>query len=81
MTVEAKNYRLWRQLKGEATAIRQVVPLTPFIQNQIHKDVLWRRAGKGQQRVIQWDFVGAPPSTELRTLLTRWEINIIEDVP
>lgn len=50
------------------------VPLTPQIRTQVYKDVLWIRQGRfiGEDRLVQWDFAGAPPSDELATLLERW---------
>ena len=66
---EVKNYRIWLTINGEKT--RMEVPLTKEIKQQLTKDFFWRREGlrSGIDRVVQWDFVGAPPNKELRDFL------------
>ena len=55
------------------------VPLDKRILEEIHKDVLWRREGakRGINRIVQWEFAGAPPSEQLSAMLARWQINIV----
>jgi hypothetical protein len=68
---EVKNFR--RFLTRDGKTVRNFVPVTRDIQNEILKDKLWIREGAktGERRVVQWDFVGAPPNEDLEDLLQR----------
>ena len=78
MAVEGKNYLRFRRVGGRT--IRGEVPLTEQLRLQIHKDVLWMREGRqvGVERLIQWEFAGAPPSGELALLLQHWGIPYVQ---
>jgi hypothetical protein len=69
---EVKNYREWLTLPSGEKVKNQVTPSKQIL-DQIHKDKLWLREGKklGENRVIQWDFIGAGPSKELKDVLQR----------
>ncbi len=77
LAVEGKNYLAFRTVQGQA--IRGEVPLSGEIQTQILKDFLWMRAGRdvGQHRIVQWQFGGAPPASDLRESLLRRGFNIV----
>jgi hypothetical protein len=66
---EVKNYRVWITVEGEARL--HEVELTPTLRQQAERNFWWRREGLrlGEDRLVQWDFVGAPPSQELAELL------------
>jgi len=72
LRVEGKNYLKFKFVNGQAVAGE--VPLTAEIHTQIYKDVLWIREGRkiGENRVVQWDFGGAPPSRRLAEMLDFW---------
>jgi RHS repeat-associated protein len=69
---EVKNYQLWNAAEGRWNA----VPLSEELFTQAVKDAEWVKEGKviGQDRVVQWDFVGAPPSWELSNMLDHLNI-------
>jgi hypothetical protein len=63
---ENKNYLKWVTRNGQP--VLNEVQLTKELREQIDKDFLWRREGRRQgiDRRVQYDFIGAPPSAELR---------------
>jgi RHS repeat-associated protein len=69
---EVKNYRPWLT-DAAGNKVQNEVRLTPEMTEQILKDKLFIHEGRklGEHRVVQWDFVGAPPNAELRELLQR----------
>ena len=66
---EVKNYLVWITKGGVVQ--QHEVGLEKPLAEQADKDLLWRREGKrlGEDRIVQWDFVGAPPSQELAEYL------------
>jgi RHS repeat-associated protein len=78
MAIEGKNYLRYRSVGGQAVKGR--VPLTPQIEQQIYKDVLWIREGRkaGVDRLVQWEFAGAGPSPELAKALERWGLPYVQ---
>ena len=75
MAVEGKNYLPFRFIRGRGN-VRNFVPLSAEIRQQVYKDVLWMREGRklGEVRLAQWEFGGAPPSEALGNFLTDWGI-------
>ena len=69
---EVKNYKLWLT-DATGKKIRNEVKLSKEIYNQIQKDELFILEGQkiGEHRVVQWDFVGAPPNAELQEFLQK----------
>ncbi|WP_438035789.1 phage tail protein [Sorangium sp. So ce204] len=74
--LEGKNYLRYVRVKkedGSAATETRTVPLSKDISAQIDKDTLWIRAGRRktppEQRVVQWVFANAPPSSELAARL------------
>jgi RHS repeat-associated protein len=64
MRHEVKNYRMWVTENGAPRL--NTVPLTRDLREQIDKDFVWVREGRrlGEHRIVQYDFVGAPPSPD-----------------
>lgn len=75
---EVKNYKVYLTNKKGAT-YRNSVPLSQEHRVQVQKDTLWIREGRklGIRRMIQWEFLGAPPSATLRALLLHHGINFV----
>ena len=77
INIESKNYKTHLTINGN-TVVRSV-PLSQRLLEQIHKDVLimreWRK--QGVERLIQWEFHGAPPSKELAQQLTIFGIPFV----
>jgi RHS repeat-associated protein len=69
---EVKNYRKWITLPS-GKVVQNEVRMSSDMLEQIHKDKLWLQEGKklGENRIVQWDFVGAPPNAELSDILSR----------
>jgi RHS repeat-associated protein len=72
LRLEGKNYLRFRTVGGQTVAGR--VPLSADIRSQVYKDVIWMRAGRasGVDRLVQWNFAAAPPSSDLAAFLEHW---------
>ncbi|MEU1437565.1 hypothetical protein ABZ438_26395, partial [Streptomyces sp. NPDC005786] len=79
VAVEVKTYGPYRSItlkNGTHQAIRNEVPLSKHIREQIHKDIALRRIDPGYDP--RWSFTHAGPSDELRAYLTKAKIIFLE---
>ncbi|HVT43620.1 MAG TPA: hypothetical protein VMT00_04450, partial [Thermoanaerobaculia bacterium] len=74
LRIEGKNYRRFLTIGGQI--VHREVPLTVEMRLQVYKDVLFVRAGRalGVDRLVQWEFAGAPPTRALAEFLQHWRI-------
>ncbi|MFF5977426.1 hypothetical protein ACFY78_01105 [Streptomyces olindensis] len=82
IAVEVKTYGPYRTLTlkdGSHQLIRNEVPLSKHIKEQIHKDVALRRMNPGYDP--RWSFTHAGPSDELRAYLKKAKIIFLEYGP
>ncbi|MFF2439382.1 hypothetical protein ACFVU4_35400, partial [Streptomyces sp. NPDC058107] len=80
--VEVKTYGPYRTITlrdGTHQTIRNEVPLSKHIKEQIHKDVALRRMDPGYDP--RWSFTHAGPSDELRAYLKKAKIIFLEYGP
>ncbi|MFI6951716.1 hypothetical protein ACIBJG_38190, partial [Streptomyces sp. NPDC050422] len=79
VAVEVKTYGPYRSITlrdGTRQAIRNEVPLSKHIREQIHKDLALRRMDPRYDP--RWSFTHAGPSSELRAYLTQAKIIFLE---
>ncbi|MCC3654107.1 hypothetical protein LIX60_22105 [Streptomyces sp. S07_1.15] len=82
LAVEVKTYQEYRTIKmedGPNMTVRNEVPLSKHIREQIHKDIALRDLDPNFDP--RWAFTDAPPSAELRAYLTKARIIFIEYGP
>jgi hypothetical protein len=67
---EVKNYKLYLTDEG-GQRVENAVPLSDELLGQALRDAAWIAEGAaiGEHRVVQWDFVGAPPRADLAAFL------------
>ncbi|WP_179023201.1 hypothetical protein [Streptomyces sp. IMTB 2501] len=82
VAVEVKTYGEYRTITlkdGTHQTIKNEVPLSKHIKEQIHKDVALRRLNPGYDP--RWSFTHAGPSDELRAYLKKAKIIFLEYGP
>ncbi|MFG3659850.1 hypothetical protein ACGF8A_19760, partial [Streptomyces sp. NPDC047706] len=82
IAVEVKTYGPYRTITlkdGTSELVRNEVPLSKHIKEQIHKDIALRRMNPGYDP--RWSFTHAGPSAELRAYLTKARIIFLEYGP
>ncbi|MFY4723433.1 hypothetical protein [Streptomyces sp. LaBMicrA B280] len=82
VAVEVKTYGPYRTITlkdGSHQTIKNEVPLSKHIKEQIHKDVALRRMNPGYDP--RWSFTHAGPSSELREYLKKAKIIFLEYGP
>ncbi|WP_237305429.1 hypothetical protein [Streptomyces sp. SAT1] len=82
VAVEVKTYGQYRTITlkdGTHETIKNEVPLSKHIKEQIHKDVALRRMNPGYDP--RWSFTHAGPSDELRNYLKKAKIIFLEYGP
>ncbi|MFI2368544.1 hypothetical protein [Streptomyces sp. NPDC018833] len=82
VAVEVKTYGEYRTITlkdGTKEAVKNEVPLSKGIKEQIHKDIALREANPGFDP--RWSFTHAGPSKELRDYLTQAKIIFLEYGP
>jgi hypothetical protein len=78
---EAKNY-LQYTTGADGQRILHEVSLTAELRRQVEKDVYWREQGSlvGEMRIVQWEFAGARPNSQLGQSLRDRGIPYVETV-
>ncbi|MFI2430732.1 hypothetical protein [Streptomyces sp. NPDC018693] len=82
VAVEVKTYGPYRTITlddGTRQAVKNEVPLSKHIKEQIHKDIALRRMNPGYDP--RWSFTHAGPSAELRAYLMKAKIIFVEYGP